>query len=66
MSTRSYSVISALVFTVVALGHVLRGLAGWPLIIGGWSAPLAVSWLAAGIAASLAIWGYRQGGLAAR
>jgi hypothetical protein len=60
MSGRRYCLVSALVFTLVAVGHLWRAAAGWPLIIDAWPAPLAVSWLAVAVAGSLAAWGFRQ------
>ena len=53
----SYRRISGLVFAIVALGHAGRALAELPLTIGSTSVPVWVSWLFAGVAFVLSIWG---------
>ena len=60
MSDRAYCVVSAVVFSVVAVAHLLRAAGGWPLVLGSWPAPLAMSWLAGAGAAALAAWGFRR------
>jgi hypothetical protein len=60
MNGRSYCLISALVFAVVAVAHLWRAAAGWPVLIDGWPAPIAISWLAVVLAGGLAVWGLRQ------
>jgi hypothetical protein len=62
MSERSYCLVSSLVFTIVAIAHLARAVAGWPIQLGGWEAPLAASWAATLGAGALAIWGFRQAG----
>ena len=42
------------IFTVIAGLHLLRALLGWEAVIGGWSVPGWVSWLALGVAGFLA------------
>lgn len=58
-STRAYTRISALVFTVVAVLQGWRAAAGLALAIDGWTVPVAVSWAACIVAGALAIWGWR-------
>jgi hypothetical protein len=60
MSERRYSLVSSLVFAAVALGHLLRAIAGWPIVLGDWQPPLAVSWAVALGAGALAAWGLRR------
>ena len=60
--TRSYCLVSSLAFAIVAAAHLVRALAGSPLLIGGWPAPLAASWVAAVGAGALAAWGLRAAG----
>jgi hypothetical protein len=60
MHARTYCSISALVFTLVAAAHLVRAVAGWPLSIGSWQAPVAASVLATVVAAVLAGWGLRE------
>ena len=60
MSERGYCLVSGLVFAAVALAHLLRAVAGWPIQLGGWHAPLAASWAATVGAGALAAWGLRR------
>ncbi len=57
MRSKSYNLASGLVFAGVAIAHGVRALRGLPLVIGNWSAPVGVSWLAFGVAGLLALWG---------
>ena len=59
MNGKGYNLISALVFTGVALAHAVRAARGLPLVIGSWPAPVGLSWLAAAAAGLLAFWGLR-------
>jgi hypothetical protein len=63
MSARTYCTVSAVVFAVVAIAHLVRAVQGMPVVIGTWPAPMAISWLAVVVAGGLASWGLR---LAAR
>jgi len=58
-STRAYTRISALVFTVVAVLQGWRAADGLALAVDGWTVPVAVSWAACIVAGALAIWGWR-------
>jgi len=60
MSERGYCLVSGLVFAVVAVAHLLRAVAGWPIVLGGWQVPLAASWAGTLAAGALAAWGMRQ------
>ncbi len=55
---RPYLTLSATVFAVVALAHLLRAIAGWPIEIGPWSVPLGLSWIAAIVSAVLSAWAF--------
>ena len=55
-----YAAVSALIFAVVALGHLTRLLQRWPVQAGPWSVPMSVSWFGLPISALLAIWGFTQ------
>ena len=48
---------AGVIFAIVALLHLLRVYMGWPVVIGDWSAPMWVSWIALVVAGVLAIWG---------
>ena len=58
-STRTYTRISALVFTVIAVLQGWRAASGFPILIDGWMLPVAASWAACIAAGALAIWGWR-------
>lgn len=57
--SRSYHVVSALVFAVVALVQLYRAIVGLPVGIGDFQVPLTFSWCAAVVAGALAVWGWR-------
>jgi hypothetical protein len=44
MSQKAFSLIAGLVFSLIALGHLLRLVYAWPLHIADWTAPMWVSW----------------------
>ena len=56
MKTRTYLLISAVIFSIVCLGHLLRIVFGWPLVIGTLDVPMAVSWMGMIITAGLVVW----------
>jgi hypothetical protein len=43
-----YAAVSALIFAVVALGHLLRILKQWTVQIGALAVPMSVSWIGLG------------------
>jgi hypothetical protein len=51
--------VAGIVFTLVALFHLVRIYMEWPIMIGDWSAPKSVSWVALIVASGLAIFGFR-------
>jgi hypothetical protein len=55
-----YAAVSALIFAVVALAHLVRVIKGWAVQIGPFSVSLAASWIGFVVAALLAIWGFMQ------
>ena len=55
-----YSVVSALIFSLVALGHLLRIIKRWEVQIGPHVVSMSVSWAGFVVAALLAIWGFRS------
>ena len=58
MSRKSYFFVTAIVFSVVGLVHLLRIILGWEAAIGGWSVPIWLSWLALIVSAVLAYFGF--------
>lgn len=59
MSARTYCTLSSVVFSVVALAHLLRAVRNVPLLLGTFAVPVWASWVAAIVAATLAVWGFR-------
>ena len=60
MQQTAYNTLTAVLFLVVALVHLLRIIFGWSAQIGGATLPMWASWLALVVAAALAYFGFRQ------
>ena len=60
MSRNTYTTLTAAIFVVVAIAHLLRIILGWSVEIGGWSVPFWLSWLALLVAGSLGYFGFAQ------
>ena len=54
MTQRTFFLIAAAVFSLIALGHAIRLLFGWQITIGDVVVPLWVSWIGLAIAGYLA------------
>ncbi len=59
MNQKRYLLITAVLFAIGVLGHLVRVALDWSISIGGWSAPMWVSWLAAVVAGALAYYGFK-------
>jgi len=59
MDRKAYCMVAGIIFTLVALFHLVRIYMEWPIMIGDWSAPKSVSWVAFIVASGLAIFGFR-------
>jgi len=59
MSSHSYFLISGLLFTLVAIAHLLRLVLGMPVQVEGVAVPMAVSWVGFVVPAVLAYWAFR-------
>jgi hypothetical protein len=57
MRGKTYCMMAGIIFTLVALFHVVRIYMEWPVMIGEWSAPKSVSWVAFIVAGGLALRG---------
>jgi hypothetical protein len=55
--TKLYVAISAIIFAIVAIGHIVRLVQGWEVQIGGMGIGMPVSWVALVVSAVLAVWG---------
>jgi hypothetical protein len=58
MKTKPYLIVSALIFTMVALVHLMRLAQGWPVMMGSLSVPFWISAIAFLISGGVAIWGF--------
>ena len=59
MEQRVYNTVTAVLFAIVALAHLLRIVFGWTAQIGGQSVPLWLSWLALIVTGALAYCGFK-------
>ena len=59
LDQKTYNTITALLFLVVAVLHLLRIIFGWAAQIGGLSIPLWASWLGLIVSGALAYFGFR-------
>jgi hypothetical protein len=58
--SKSYIVVSGLIFGFVALAQVLRAAMQLPVQVGGFEIPVWASWVAAVVAGSLCVWAFRS------
>lgn len=58
MKITSYVLASAIIFTVVALVHLLRAIQGWPVELGTMIIPVWLSGVAFVLSGGLATWGF--------
>jgi hypothetical protein len=58
--SNSYAAVSAVIFAVVAIAHVVRLIKRWTVVIGPYDVSMNVSWVALVVAALIAIWGFTQ------
>jgi hypothetical protein len=55
--TKLYVAISAIIFALVAIGHIVRLVQGWDVQVGGMGIAMFVSWIALVVSVLLAVWG---------
>ena len=58
MNKQTYFLISGMVFAIVAIVHLLRIINQFQIVVGTWSAPMAVSWVGLIISGILSYWGF--------
>ena len=58
MNTKTYVMVSAVIFTLVALMHLMRLMQGWLVQVGTFSVPIWISVLALLVSVLVAIWGF--------
>ena len=59
MEAKTFSLVAGAIFAVVALAHLARIVMDWSVIIGDWSIPMWVSWVALIVAGGLSLVGLR-------
>jgi hypothetical protein len=59
MTQRTFSLIAAGVFSLIALGHAIRLLFGWHVTVENMVVPVWISWIGLAIAGYLAYQGFR-------
>jgi hypothetical protein len=58
VSRRAYLLVSAVIFSLVALLHLARIVFRWSVVIGGWNVPTWLSWVGLIVAGALAYFGF--------
>ena len=56
MAARLYLIPSGLVFLLVAVFHLLRLVAHWPIVVGATAIPFALSWIGLPASAAYCAW----------
>jgi hypothetical protein len=54
---KAYVAISAIIFALVAIGHLVRIVQGWQVQLGDIGVAMSVSWVALVVSVVLAVWG---------
>ena len=60
MNRKTYMTVTATLFLIIGIVHLLRIIFGWQAEIGGLDIPFWVSWLALPVAGALAYFGFTQ------
>ena len=58
MNRKSYFLVTATVFSVISILHLFRIVLGWEAVVGSWSIPMWLSWVAMIVTAVLAYYGF--------
>jgi hypothetical protein len=61
MDAKTFSLVAGVIFAVVALLQLMRIFMQWTVVIGDWSVPKSVSWVALIVSGGLALLGLRLG-----
>lgn len=59
MNQKPYLLLSAVIFGLVGIMHLLRAINGWVFQINTWAVPISMSWIAGVVALVLCISGFR-------
>lgn len=58
MNHKTYCIVSGVLFSLVALAHLLRIMNGMPVQVADVAIPMLVSWIGCILPASLAVWAF--------
>ena len=58
MDQKNYLTVTAMIFAVVALAHLVRAAMGLSVVIAGWIVPMWLSWAAFVVAGGLSYFGW--------
>lgn len=59
MDAKNFFLISGIIFAAIAIVHLIRIFAGWPFIVGTFSAPTAISVIGILLFGAMSIWAFR-------
>ncbi|MBI4273157.1 MAG: hypothetical protein HY659_00460 [Rhizobiales bacterium] len=59
MTAKNFSTLAAVIFALAALVQLARAALGWPVSVGGFTVPVAASWIAFVVLATLSVLGFR-------
>ncbi len=59
MNHKNYCLVSGVLFSIVAMAHLLRILNGMSVLIDDFAVPMAASWIGLVVPALLASWAFR-------
>ena len=59
MDRKTFCMLAGIIFTLVALFHLVRIYMDWPVMIADWSVPKWVSWIGLIVAGGLGVFGFR-------
>jgi hypothetical protein len=59
MDRKTFCMLAGIIFTLVALFHLVRIYMDWPVMIADWSVPKWLSWVGLIVAGDLALFGFR-------
>ncbi|MGA7307088.1 MAG: hypothetical protein WBW88_19645 [Rhodothermales bacterium] len=59
MNAKGFFLISGIIFAAIAIVHLVRLFAGWPFVIGSFSAPTSISIGGVIIFGAMSIWAFR-------
>jgi len=59
MAQKTFSLVAAVIFLLITLGHLSRLIFKWSISLGGWAVPFWINWVALLIFAYLAYEGFQ-------